>query len=314
MCRLFGFRSNVVSRAHRSLIQAENAVANQSVRHKDGWGIGYFIGQDAYVHKSHVCAAEDGRFEMISERLRSHTFVVHVRHATVGAVDPFNAHPFRHGAWMFAHNGSLWGFEHHRPFLLENTDPDLRNLIFGSTDSEHLFYYLLTALRREAVPADGRGEVCVSGAAEAMRLALAPLFRNAIRLGIDPPKVNFILTNGEVFFAQRAGMELYLATQKSSCADLLTCAEPNKICMGGPFPSLSAISSRSLRRPCNHLLVASEPLSGEEIWEEIPDGQMISLDAGLRLRIHGAIDDFGISWPAPLQPPPTRPGVIPFVA
>lgn len=314
MCRLFGFRSNVVSRAHRSLVAAENAVAQQARRHQDGWGIGYFLGDDPYVHKSHVGAAEDNRFQRISQRLRSHTFVVHVRHATVGGIDPFNSHPFRHGAWMFAHNGSLWGFARHQPYLLANTDPDLRNLIFGSTDSEHLFYYLLTALRRAGFPADGRGAVNVSEAAAVMREALKPLFSSAAAHALDPPKVNFILTNGQVFFAQRAGMELYLATQKTSCADFNTCTEADKVCMGGPLPSLRAMTGRHdrARRRCNHLIVASEPLSGEEVWEEIPDGWMVSLDDDLRLRLHPPIEGFGVSWPDPLKPPPVRPGVIRF--
>jgi predicted glutamine amidotransferase len=316
MCRLFGFRSNVVSRAHRSLIQAENAVAQQARRHQDGWGIGYFLGSDAYVHKSHSGAADDGRFQLISERLRSHTFVVHVRNATVGSIDPFNSHPFRHGAWMFAHNGSLWGFEHHRPYLLDNTDDELKNLIFGATDSEHLFYYLLSALRRAGLPTDGRGPVDVSHASEVLRAALGPLFLRAAALGIDPPKLNYILTNGKVFFAQRAGMELYLASQKISCVDFDTCSEPDKVCMGGPIPSLSAMARRyaRARRRCNHLIVASEPLSGEDVWEEIPDGWSISLDDKLQLRLHPPIEAFNVSWPHPLKPPPTRPNVIHFQA
>lgn len=314
MCRLFGFRSNVASRAHRSLVAAENAVAQQALRHQDGWGIGYFLGDEPYVHKSHVGAAGDNRFQQISQRLRSHTFVVHVRNATVGAIDPFNSHPFRHGAWMFAHNGSLWGFADHQPYLLDNTDPDLRDLIFGSTDSEHLFYYLLSALRRAGLPTDGRGHVDVVRASAVMRAALQPLFALAADRGLDPPKVNFILTNGQVFFAQRAGMELYLATQKTTCADFGTCAEVDKVCMGSPLPSLRAMAGRvnTSRRRCNHLIVASEPLSGEEVWEEIPDGWMVSLDDTLRLRLHPPIEGFGVSWPHPLQPPPLRPGVIRF--
>jgi glutamine amidotransferase len=314
MCRLFGFRSNVISRAHRSLVQAENAVAQQARRHQDGWGIGYFLGSEAYVHKSQAGAAGDDQFQLISERLRSHTFLVHVRHATVGNICSFNAHPFRHGAWMFAHNGSLWGFEdYHQPYLLDNTAPDLRDLIFGATDSEHLFYYLLTALRRAGIPADGRGNIDVTLAAEIIREALVPLFRIAIRNGIDPPKVNFILTNGEVMFAQRAGMELYLATQKLSCMDFHSCQEPQKVCMGQPMPSLGLISKRPSRsRRCNHLIVASEPLSSEDVWEEIPDGRMITLDSSLRLRLHPAIEDFSVSWPHALKPPPDRDGVIRF--
>lgn len=317
MCRLFGFRSNVPSRAHRSLIEAENAVAHQAQRHQDGWGIGYFLGQDAYVHRSEAGAAGDARFQQISQRLRSHTFVVHVRNATVGSIDAFNSHPFRHGAWMFAHNGSLFGFEQLQPRLLADTDPDLRDLIFGATDSEHLFYALLSALRRAGLPVDGRGPVDVSRAAATLRQVLGQLFAAAADLGLEPPKANFILTNGEVFFAQRAGMELYLATQKLSCVDLQTCQETSKRCMRpSPLPSLAALSLRpgSRSRRCNHLLVASEPVSGEDVWEEVPEGWLLSLDPGLRLRLHPPPSPFQVSWPAPLQPPPLRPDVLRFVA
>lgn len=289
-------------------------MAQQARRHQDGWGIGYFLGQEAYVHKSQAGAADDGQFQRISERLRSHTFLVHVRHATVGSICPFNSHPFRHGAWMFAHNGSLWSFEQHQPFLLANTDDDFRDLIFGSTDSEHLFYYILTALRRAGISEDGRGPVDVSVAADAIRAALVPLFTRAAQLGLEPPKANFILTNGDILLAQRAGMELYLASQKSSCVDFDVCGEPEKVCMGSPMPSLPAMSQRRGRgRACNHLIVASEPLSGEDIWEEIPDGWMLSLDSQMRIELHPPIENFAVSWPAPLKKPPQRPGVIPFV-
>ena len=59
MCRLFGFRSNVESRAHHSLIVAENAMANQASHHSDGWGIGYFIDEDSYLFRTSKGAAQD---------------------------------------------------------------------------------------------------------------------------------------------------------------------------------------------------------------------------------------------------------------
>ena len=104
MCRLFGFRSNVASRTHRSLLAAENAVAQQASHHSDGWGIGYYIGAEPYLFRSSIGAANDSRFQAFGERLRSHTFLVHVRRATVGVIDQLNSHPFRFGNWMFARN------------------------------------------------------------------------------------------------------------------------------------------------------------------------------------------------------------------
>ncbi len=313
MCRLFGFRSNVPSRAHRSLIEAENAVATQASRHGDGWGIGYFLGADAYVYKAETGAADDERFKRISARLHSHTFVVHVRKATVGQCDYLNSHPFRHGAWMFAHNGTIFGFEQMQERMTACIDDDLRELIFGATDSEHLFYFLLSALRRAGISIDGRGEVRAALAGDVLRRALSLVFTWAVELGCDPPKANFILTNGSIFIAQRAGLELYLATQKRTCADFETCAEPNKVCMMGVMPALTRLSERwqQTSRRCNHLAVASEPISDEDIWEEIPEGWMVILDADFLLRLHPPPQPFSVTWPAPLRPPGQRPGVIP---
>jgi len=43
MCRLFGFRSVLRSRVHRSLRTADNALAVQSRVHPDGWGVAYYV-------------------------------------------------------------------------------------------------------------------------------------------------------------------------------------------------------------------------------------------------------------------------------
>ena len=146
MCRLFGFRSNVESRAHRSLISAENAVAEQAENHSDGWGIGYFVGEDAYLFRSSEGAAKDETFRSFGERLQSQTFLVHLRRATVGKIDTINSHPFRYGSWMFAHNGTIFGFSQLKEKMLERIVPEYRKMIFGTTDSEHYFFFLLSNL------------------------------------------------------------------------------------------------------------------------------------------------------------------------
>ena len=98
------------SRAHRSLISAENAVAQQANYHSDGWGIGYYIDDDAYLFRTSAGAATDEAFHRMGESLQSHTLLVHIRKATVGRVQPINSHPFRFGSWMFALT-DFFGFE-----------------------------------------------------------------------------------------------------------------------------------------------------------------------------------------------------------
>jgi predicted glutamine amidotransferase len=273
MCRLFGFRSAVSSRAHRSLVEAENALAVQAAEHQDGWGIGYYIGRDAYIIKSDASAHQSERFRLASSRLQSHTFVVHVRRATIGGRDHLNSHPFRFGRWTFAHNGTLEGFEHTKPWVLEKTHPSLRPLVFGSTDSEHFFYYLLSELGRAGVDRAGHDAVDSALAAQALRAAVDALYVKAAEQNLPPPILNFVLTNGDVFFAMRAGKELYMATQKNFCGDFETCAEPRKVCMESIRPDPRV----------NHLIVSSEKIGSEDIWEELPEGNMVVLDAGFRL-------------------------------
>lgn len=290
MCRLFGFRSSVPSRTHRSLVEAENAVATQSRRHQDGWGIGWFVDEDAYLVKSSDAAWACDRFRRVSERLTSHTFLVHVRKATVGRVDPANAHPFRFGRWLFAHNGTLFDFDALQPWLVARTDPALAPLTLGDTDSEHLFHYLLTRLSEAGVDRAGHLPSDADLVATVVRDALAELDAEAVRRGIARPLTNVLLTDGRLFIAHRAGLPLFVSTQKRTCADAATCAEPDKVCLLPTLPPSGKV---------NHLLVASEPIGAENRWTAIADGHTLALSGEFRLREHAAPP----GWTSPPMPP-----------
>ncbi len=299
MCRLFGFRSNVPSQAHRSLVEAENAMAAQARAHADGWGIGWFLGRDPYIMKSEGGAASDERFHRISRRLTSHTFLVHVRRATVGHVDQLNSHPFRHGRWMFAHNGTIFDFDRIRDRVVAEILPELQPLIFGDTDSEHFFYFLLSALYRAGQCHLGHADIDVSLAAPAVREAVDRIYSWCNEAGLEPPICNLILTNGEVLIAQRAGLELFVATQKSSCRDFEVCtAEKHCFQPLRPLPLRGAVPDGPLRQ-CNHLLVASEPIGTEDVWEEVPQGHLLALDRQLRLHMFTPAANFkpNPNWP-----------------
>ena len=64
-----------------------------------------------------------------------------------------------------------------------------------------------------------------------------------------------------------------LCRLKESLSDQ-TCAEPNKICLMGVLPKLKV----GRKRKCNHLLVSSEPIGPDDIWEEVPEGALVALD------------------------------------
>lgn len=281
MCRLFGFRSAVLSRAHRSLSEAENALAVQAREHRDGWGIGWFHGGDAYVVKSEQGAAGNESFRRASERLASHTFVVHVRRATVGGLSPFNVHPFRHGRWLFAHNGTVFGFDGMRAWFDAAIPPHLAENVLGSTDTETLFFFLLARLERAGVDPYGVEPVGTDRLGAALQDAVAELFDVCASHGVQAPVANFILTNGREFVANRAGRELYYATQKVACRDFATCTWPDKVCMAAERPGDKV----------NHLLVASEKIGAEDRWQEVPEGTMLLLSEDYRLAFRTAALD-----------------------
>ena len=109
----------------------------------------------------------------------------------------------------------------------------------------------------------------------------------------DAPKINYILTNGKRLFARRAGLELFVSTQKTQCQDAETCAEPNKICLMGFLPKFKVGRTRK----CNHLLVSSEPIGGDNIWEEVPEGALIALDDNFECSVYGPPEPFWITVP-----------------
>jgi len=286
---MFAFRSGVPSRAHRSLVEAENALADQSQRHPDGWGIGWFVDDDAYVIKSSGSAHASAQFAKASHRLMSHTFLVHVRRATVGEVDQFNAHPFRFGRWLFAHNGTIFSFEALREWILEGISPAFRALILGETDSEHLFYWLLSKLVDAGIDRSGRIPAEADAVARIVRAALIALDQEARRLGLERPIVNVLLTDGRILVGHKAGMPLFLSSQKHHCADFPTCPA-TKWCMEEARPPGGQV---------NHLLLASEPIAADENrWEDLPDGTTVSLNAEMQVQLTSPPS----AWQAPELP------------
>ncbi len=99
MCRLYGISGNQPARVECSLVDAQNALLEQSigdsrgVANPDGWGIGSYEAGSPTVHKSARAAAHDVEFRRTAEQVTSRTVVAHVRAATVGSNTLDNTHP-----------------------------------------------------------------------------------------------------------------------------------------------------------------------------------------------------------------------------
>jgi len=89
-------------------------------------------------------AWNDDNLRSVAEQISSPLFFAHVRASTGTATSRSNCHPFRHGNWLFMHNGRIGGFDRIRRDLEMCIDPALYAARLGTTDSEALFYLLLT--------------------------------------------------------------------------------------------------------------------------------------------------------------------------
>jgi predicted glutamine amidotransferase len=282
MCRLFGFRSIIRSQVHRSLVSADNALGVQSERHPDGWGVAYYVGGAPHLVKSAAAAMSDRLFHRVSGVVASETVIAHIRKATHGNLSPVNSHPFQFGAWIFAHNGNLSEFGERREEFLALVDPSLRRYILGETDSEVLFYLLLTHMERRAplhqrdFPLDALMEA-VQETVHEVTCITGPFSTD----GDGPPTdtyLTFLLTNGAVMIGHQGGKRLYYSSWKNRCSDRDVCPSFS--------PECEAMSQSGF---VNHLVLTSEPLHGENVWLPLQPGQVVAVDARMRMRTGGGL-------------------------
>ncbi|MBD3289424.1 hypothetical protein GF337_11530 [candidate division KSB1 bacterium] len=112
----------------------ENNV-DKEFKHGDGWGFAYLENDELVVHKSILPYFDDPGAERIKQ-IESPFYVLHARKKSdgMGGIRAENAHPFRYSDYIFFHNGTV---RENLPFE-EKFQPQ------GETDSERLFYYLLS--------------------------------------------------------------------------------------------------------------------------------------------------------------------------
>jgi len=279
MCRMFAFKSRVSLKVQRSLVKAENALQIQSTEHPHGWGIAYYLSGRREPHevRSVNAAFSDERFRRVSEFLTANAVVAHVRKATIGDLTPENTHPFHWQGWTFCHNGTLFGYHQIEDQLRARLKPRFVDSIGGGTDSEMLFYLVLSALEDSGFDVDSPPDRVPDQIEEVLGELLLWLrdLSESTQADEREAMMNFILTNGRILIANRFNGNLSFSTQKKRCADFDICPVVNKVCFG---PRRVGISH-------THVLIASDPTSPDDIWEEVPDRGMVLVDNDLRLSV-----------------------------
>ncbi|GAA0590999.1 class II glutamine amidotransferase [Actinomadura livida] len=146
MCRLFAMSTGGPRvRAAHWLLDAPRSLRAQSHRMRHGAGLGWFsLGGEPIRDRAPLAAFENADFDLHARNVPSHTFVSHVRDASVGGLTVRNCHPFVMNDRLFAHNGVVKGLETLRAWLTEMETAQ----VSGETDSELVFAYVTAEIRR----------------------------------------------------------------------------------------------------------------------------------------------------------------------
>jgi predicted glutamine amidotransferase len=153
MCRWLAYSGDpipiewlVFQPTHSLIDQSLHARMGATTTNGDGFGIGWYddVADGPGIYRSVHPAWNDRNLRELAAHVSSRLFFAHIRAATGTAIQETNTHPFRHGRWLFMHNGVVREFPRVRRDLMLAIDPELIPELEGSADSELLFHLALT--------------------------------------------------------------------------------------------------------------------------------------------------------------------------
>ena len=203
MCRWMAYTGTPLL-AEDLLYTTANSLIVQSLRSQlgaeptngDGFGLGWYLdGREPGLFRSTEPAWNDRNLRELSGSIRSGMVLAHVRASTGSPVQQTNCHPFRHGRWLWMHNGAISGFHDlHRELVLD-VAPELFPDIEGTTDSEVFFNLALTFGLEDDPPA-------------AVARAVGRIEEAGRRHGVAfPIQMTVATTDGETLWAFRYSSE-----------------------------------------------------------------------------------------------------------
>ena len=240
---LYGPKNSLIVQSLHSQMGAEET-------NGDGFGVGWYGAQETPgVFHSMEPAWNDRNLRELSGHINSGLVFAHIRASTGSPVQHTNCHPFRHGRWLWMHNGLITDFHKTKRDLVLAIDPSLYPEIEGTTDSEVLFHVALTFGLEDDPPT-------------AVARAIGLVEATGRDQGIEHPFQGTIATtDGERIWAFR-----YSSERKSRSLFFST----NVLTLRELYPENELL--RNLSDEAR--LVVSEPL-GDELpgaWNEVPEG------------------------------------------
>jgi predicted glutamine amidotransferase len=135
---LYGPKNSLIVQSLHSRLGAEET-------NGDGFGVGWYGAQEtpALFHSIEP-AWNDRNLRELAGHINASIVFAHIRASTGSPVQQTNCHPFRHGRWLWMHNGLIDDFHAVKRDLVLAIDSELYPAIEGTTDSETLFHLALT--------------------------------------------------------------------------------------------------------------------------------------------------------------------------
>lgn len=255
MCRWLAYSGSPVlleelllKPAHSLIDQSLHAKLGAVTTNGDGFGIGWYDAEETPgVYHSIEPAWNDHNLRDLAQHLTSPLVFAHIRASTGSAIQQTNCHPFRHGRWLWMHNGQLREFNLIKRDLAFAVDPSLYPFIEGSTDSE-LFFYLALSLGLKDDPPS------------AVERAVGFIEATGHAHGIENPiQMSVATTDGDSLWFFRYSSERNSSSLfHSTAVETLRAQYPD-------HPVLHRLSAETR-------LVVSEPLSDlVGAWNEVPE-------------------------------------------
>ena len=264
MCRWLAYSGSPVL-LEDLLYKPQNSLVVQSLHSRlgaeetngDGFGIGWYGDRDTPgVFHSIEPAWNDRNLRDLAGHITSGNVFSHIRASTGSPVQQTNCHPFRHGRWLFMHNGYLDGFRTMKRDLAMAIDPALFGEIEGSTDTEVLVHLALTFGLEDDPPA-------------AVARAVGLIEDVGRRHGIDfPMQMTVATTGGDGLWCFRYSSEGRSRSLFHS-VDVTT--------LRAQYPDNSILQDIA----DDAALVVSEPLGDlRGAWREVPESTCVTVRDG----------------------------------
>jgi predicted glutamine amidotransferase len=257
MCRWIAYSGTPVlleellyTPVHSLIDQSLHSRLGVETTNGDGFGVGWYDdAEEPGIFRSVEPAWNDRNLRELAGHIRSPLVFAHIRASTGTPVQQTNCHPFRHGRWLWMHNGSIAQFSDVKRELDLEIDPSLYPAIDGSTDSERLFFLALTFGLEDDPPT-------------AVARAVGLVEQVGARHGIEHPiQMTVATTDGETVWAfrystERKSRSLFYSTDVRVLREL--------------HPELEVLQ----RLGDESRLVVSEPLGDlPGAWNEVPESR-----------------------------------------